>query len=158
MDTWTIQTLISLLAVIVAFVALYRTSAVQKEQLEMQRVAAELAKKQLEMLARQDASSSTPVIRVDIVPHANAHHFLLTNIGAGRARNVRFTVEPHGRGSSPIMESDYRLKLPIPVLDPGASVGVLAAFEMGSATAFDVKLAWLDPSGEEKNDETFVTL
>ena len=128
MDAGTIQTLISLLAVIVAFIALYRTSAVQKEQLEMQRVAAELAKKQLEMLAREDASSSTPVIRVDIVPHGNAHHFLLTNIGAGRARNVRFIVAPHGRGSSPIMEADYRAKVPIPILDPGASVGIMAAF------------------------------
>ena len=57
-----------------------------------------------------------------------------------------------------MIESDYKEKFPVPVLSPGAEVGVLAGFTFGSASAFDVKLTWEKENGSVAEEETFVAL
>lgn len=150
--------LVGLVAVVISVTSLVCTRRVQVEQLELQRTTAALAKKQLEIIIREENSSNNAHIDISIEQHTNAHKFVVTNVGQGVAKEVSFSVEPHGKGDNPIIESDYREKIPIPILKPGGSVGILAAFSMGDATAFDVVLSWKNSNGNMIEDQTFVSL
>ncbi len=150
--------LIAIIAAVISLVSLVRTRKTQAEQIELQRATAALAKKQLEMLVREESELNKARIDVSIEEYRNAHRFVLTNIGQAPAKNVAFSIEPRKHGSSPLVISDYEEKIPIPSLSPGAEVGVLAAFSMGSATAFNVKVSWDNPDGTSVKDEVFVAL
>jgi hypothetical protein len=86
-----------------------------------------------------------------------SYKFVLQNTGEVPAKNVSFELFPHGGGDSPLINSNYARKFPVPVLAPGSAVRVLAAVHLGSATAFEVKLRWEDPGGEKREESTFVS-
>ena len=159
MSAYEILTLIvALLAVAVSVISLVRSRAVEQEQLELQRTTSALARKQLEMLLAEESSEDSARISIQLERRGNGHRFVVRNFGDVPARNVSFTLAPHGKGDSPLVESDYRAKFPAPILQPGTSIGVLAAVSFGSATAFDVVLRWEDPSGRVHEEPTFVAL
>lgn len=166
----TISEAISLLiaggSLLLAYKAWRGSQWTTKEQLDLQRTMARLAERQLEQLESSPRRSESPLPRVDsarlrisIRPHGrNSHKFVVSNVGEAPARNVSFTLHPHGKGKSPLVEGDYNDKFPAPVISPGSEIGALAAFSFGSARAFDVKLKWETEAGDVVEEETYVTL
>ena len=157
----TLEIWISLIALIVSVVTLIRSRSYNQQQLDLQRVVSNLAQKQLDLLNAEE-SERTDVghtnLHIEIVPHGNAHKFVVSNIGEYAARDIEFELEPQGRGANPLIRRDYDEKFPIPILQPGNSVGVLAGFHMGSATAFMVKLKWKEENNEPWEVETYISL
>ena len=153
-----IEISISIVALVVAAVSLMRTRAFNQQQLDLQRVVSDLARKQLEILNREEVESGRTHLDIQIVPCGNAHEFLVSNVGAYPARDIEFEVEPQGGGDSPLIQSDYNAKFPVPVLQPSGSVGAMAAFSMGSARGFKVTLRWKDASDSPVEVETFLAL
>ena len=157
----TLEIIISLLALLISVVVLVRSRTFNQQQIDLQRVVSDLAQKQLDILNAEEKKSQITKhtnIHIEIVPHSNAHKFLVTNTGEYPAREVEFELEPQGGRPNPLIQSDYDGKFPIPILQPGNSVGVLAGFHMGSATAVLVKLRWKEEGDNPWEIETFISL
>ena len=158
MTTFQVLTLmIALIAVAISAVSLIRTRRIAKEQLELQRTMAQMAKKQLELLLAEEAASSGARLEVRIEPYGNSHKFIVSNAGTVPAKDVSFQLHPHGKGDSPLVQSDFADKFPVTMLGAGSSVGALMARTFGTASAFDVTLTWRDPNGSAREEETFVS-
>ena len=153
-----IELLISIIALIVAVVSLMRNRSFNERYLELQRVVSDLARKQLEILNRDESQEGHTYLDIQIVPKGNAHEFLVSNFGEYPAKDIEFAVRPQGSGESPIIQRDYDEKFPIPILQPGNSVGAMAAFHFGSPRAFMVTLRWKDDSDTPIEIETFLAL
>jgi hypothetical protein len=148
---------ISIVALFVAVVSLLRTRNYREQQLDLQRVIADLARKQLERLNREDEAAGMGCLEIELLPHGNAHQFVVTNVGDRVVREVDFQVEPHGGGSNALVKSDYERKFPVPLLQPNGYATALVALAMGSATAYTVTLRWIE-GGKPIEVETFVSL
>lgn len=148
---------ISFLALVLSAKSWFSSKDIGRKQLELQRSTSALAKKQLELLLIKESESVSAKLAFQAVKDGNRHKFILENTGKVLAKNVSFEFSPHGGGESPLVGAEYARKFPVPVLAPGSSVGVLAAVHLGSATAFEVKLCWEDPGGEQREESTFVS-
>ncbi|RZO86378.1 MAG: hypothetical protein EVA65_05490 [Oceanococcus sp.] len=154
----TLTLCIALLASVIAAASLWRTSRTTKEQLSLQRIMADLARKQLEQIQKKELAQSAPKITFRLEgSERSAHRFVVENVGEGQAENVSFELIPQGGLESPLIERDYNQKFPIPVLGPGCAAGALAAFSLGSATSFRVILRWSE-DGAQREQETYVSL
>lgn len=149
------------IACVAAFISLYTwvgQRKLQRESIEMQRATSELAKKQLELLVQEDKEKRSARLKLDLIKENKGYKFYVTNIGNVEARNVSLELLLKRPEDSPLVASDYESKFPAPVLHPGSSISLLAALHLGSPTAFNAKLKWMNPDGKELEDETFASL
>jgi len=153
-----IEISISIIALIVAVVSLMRNRSFNEKYLELQRIVSDLARKQLEILNRDESQEGHTYLDMQIVPKGNAHEFLVSNVGDYPAREIEFEIKPQGSGESPLIQSDYEEKFPVSILQPGNSVGAMAAFHMGSPRGFMATLRWKDESDSPVEIETFLAL
>jgi hypothetical protein len=127
--------LISLGALIVSWKALKHTSPLTELQKRLAYL--ELRDRQRNEVARAQAD-----IRAELGVEAN--RIFLLNVGPAPAFRVDIEfLDEKGRGLLP--EGEREEKLPVPRLDPGDSVALLAAFASGRWPPFEVALSWRDP-------------
>ena len=156
MTTYEIVSLIvSLVAVVIALVSLVRTRKVASQQIELERVTAELSAKQLDILNAEEKSLSKAQIDVELEGFDSDYHFIITNVGGAEARNVTFKIEGE---ENPLIESEYQDKIPIPSLRPGKSIQLIAALDIGSSSKYNAVVSWQDPDGSAQHDEFFLAL
>ncbi|MCI0736793.1 MAG: hypothetical protein L0Y50_11085 [Beijerinckiaceae bacterium] len=154
-----IATALAFAAIAVSVFALRAQRRLQKESNELQRATSELAKKQLELLAREDETHNKARISLDLIKESrNSFRFVLTNIGKVDARNVNLKLLLDNPADSPLIASEVQSKLPAPKLSPGSSLSLIAALHMGSPLAYRAQLTWTNPDGTESADETFASL
>lgn len=159
MTTFELLTIcIAVLAVIVSATSLYRTARVSSEQIDLQRTTAALASKQLEMLQNQEESSSRAHLAFRLENQKPNPKFVVENVGTAPASNVSFELAPQGPLRLPLMASSFEETFPIPTLAAGSSVSAPAYFTLASATAFKVMVRWIDPDGQQREQETYVSL
>lgn len=157
---------IALLAIVISFVSLRRTTRVQEQQLRLQRKQEELTDLQLEALRRQAGSDDfdqPPVVdradvRIELESLGRDHKFIITNWGTAPARHVTFELELEAGRRSPLVKSDYDQKLPILELSPGGRLPVWAAITMGMGTAFPAKWTWQNPDGSTETRRSLLAL
>ncbi|WP_220721339.1 hypothetical protein [Agarivorans litoreus] len=146
-----ISTLVSLLAIVVSSVSLVRTRKLAKEQLELERVTAELSRLQIEGIEQEKAEKIKPKFNVTLSKLGKSYYFYITNTGQGTAYDVNFELVDCE--DSPLT-SDVPEKFPHPEMKPNSRVKLIAAIHMQSPLKYQAKVTWKD-SEKENHDETF---
>lgn len=149
---------IACIAALISIYTLTEQRKLQKESNELQKATSVLAKKQLEIIIREDEEKSSARLKLDLVKDGNGYKFYITNIGNVEASNVELELLLDKPEHSPLVKSDYDSKFPAPKIPPGNSISLLAALSMGKPTAFNAKLKWTNPDGKIVEDETYASL
>lgn len=152
-----LSVLLGCIATIVSLVVWAGQRRMQREANDLQRATSELAKKQLEILLREEKGKNAARLSFDIFKDGKTYRFRITNISDVDAKNVdlRLLVKPE---DSPLVKNDYEAKFPLPKLQPGSSVTLIAAIHLGSPTAYNAVLSWVNPDGTEVSEETYAAL
>ena len=130
----------------------------QREANDLQRATAELAKKQLEILLREEMGKNAARLSLDLFRDGKTHRFRITNISAVEARDVEMELLVKKPEDSPIITSEYAEKFPAKKLMPGSSISLIAAIHYGSPSAYNARLKWVNPNGTIVQEETYVAL
>lgn len=131
--------LLSLLAVAIAGLSLWRSWSLQKRQ-------DELAAKQLELMEAQLSSRGKADIVCQLQKDGTTWRIFVTNEGQAVAYDVTLElVTPEGR-SSPLC-NDFDEVFPVDDLPPGQRVSVLAALTFDTGTSFTCKCGWVNEDG-----------
>lgn len=150
------------IACVSAFISLLAIAGqrkLQREANDMQRATSLLAQKQLEILEREDKVKIEARVKLDLVKEGKgSYRFKLTNISTQDARNVQLKLLLNKPTDDPIIKSEYQQKLPAKVLSPGSSVSLIAALHLGSPTAYNAVLSWINPDDSESSYETYASL
>lgn len=150
----TLTLLVSVIAVVISSVSLIRTRKLAKEQLELERVTAELSRLQIQTLEEDRESKTKPKFNVSLSKLGKSSFFYISNTSAGTAYDVDF--ELMDCDDSPLT-GDFPEKFPHPEMKPNSRVKLIAAMHMGSPLKYQVKLTWKDAVGEAKDDIFWVT-
>jgi hypothetical protein len=146
------------LASFVSIVVWFGQRKIQKESNDLQRATSELAKKQLEILLREEKGKNTARLSFDIYKDGKTYRFRITNISDVDAKNVSLKLLLNKPEDSPLIPSDYDSKFPLPKLQPGCSANLIAAIHLGSPTAYNAVISWENPDGSIVNEETYAAL
>ena len=146
------------IATLVSLVVWFGQRKIQKEANDLQRATSELAKKQLELLLREEKGKNTARLSFDLFKDEKTYRFRVTNISDVDARDVELKLLVKKPDDSPLIKSDYESKFPVPKLQPGCSVTLIAAIHLGSPTAYNALLIWVNPDGTKIEEETYAAL
>ncbi|MDO6451964.1 hypothetical protein Q4490_00170 [Neptunomonas phycophila] len=150
-----ISTLVSILAIVVSTISLVRTRKLVQEQLELEKVTAELSKLQIDGIKREKAEKIKPKLNVVLSKLDKNYYFYITNTGQGTAYNVNFELVDCE--DSPLV-GDLLEKFPHPEMKTNSRVKLIAAIHKQSPLKYQAKVSWHD-SEQQAHDETFwVTL
>jgi hypothetical protein len=150
MTKYEILTLVvSLLAVIVSTISLFRTRRIAAQQLDLEKITAELSKKQLEKIIESEEDALKAFVEVDLHSSGTNNELVISNNGMAEAKNVSIRVLGD---YDPTVRGDFESKIPIKSLRPGRSVSLLAASEFGTPSSFDIEVTWNNPDGEKCTD------
>lgn len=150
----TLTLLVSVLAVIISTISLARTRKLAKEQLELERVTAELSRLQIQSLEEDRESKTKPKFNVTLSKLGKSSFFYISNTGEGTAYEVNFELVDCE--DSPL-KSDLSEKFPHPEMKPNSRVKLIAAMHLGSPSKYQVKLSWENFSGESQSEMFWVT-
>jgi hypothetical protein len=154
MSQFEILTLVvSCLAVILSVHTLWEQRKLQREANELQRVTAELAKRQLEQLEEQDAARNRAYLAVDLYKQGNSHRLRVSNVGNVDALNIRLELEVPQNSESPLAKEEYAQKFPVKRLNIGGSVSLLCGIYLDSPPCIEGVLFWSNPDGTEAREE-----
>jgi hypothetical protein len=155
----TLSILVSCLAAFISLVVWSGQRKLTRESNDLQRATAELAKKQLEILLREDKGKNTARLSLDLVREGKSSYFFrVTNISDIDARDIELELVLPDPEDSPIIKSEYAEKFPVKRLDPGSSVSLIAALTISSPSAYNAILKWTNPDGSCTQEETYVAL
>ena len=154
---------IAVLGAVIAFVSLYRTGKIQRQQMKLHAKQEELIDLQLESLRKQATAAHAPPqekadVRVDLERQGNDYKFIITNWGRVPAREVRFALAVKEGGTTPLISGDYDEKIPIPELAPGGRCPLFAALTFGTGTAFQGMWSWRNPDGSEESRSSLLAI
>ncbi|UXD87658.1 hypothetical protein [Thalassolituus hydrocarboniclasticus] len=147
--------LISILAVVVSAVSLVRTRKIAKEQLELEKVTAELSRLQIDSLNEEKSNKDKPSFNVTLTKLGKSYNFYISNTGQGSAYNVNFELVDCE--DSPLC-NDVEDKFPLPEMKPNSRVKLIAAIHMGSPLKYQVRLSWQNKEGENFNESHWITM
>ena len=154
-----ITIVIACLSAFISLLAIAGQRKLQREANDMQRATSRLAEKQLEILEREDKLKKEARVRLDLVNEGKGRYrFRLTNISAQEAQNVNLKLLLKKESDNPIIKSEYEKKLPAKILSSGSSISLIAALHMGSPTAYNAVVSWVNPDGTESSYETYASL
>ena len=145
---------ISLLAVIISAVSLVRTRKISAQQLELEKITAELSQKQLENLHLDAAVKAKAFIDVELIKSGTKYKIAITNTGGSEAQNIDFHI---AEDRNPLVGNDYAEKIPIKSLKPGKAVYLLAAISSGMPASFNGCVRWKNPDGSQEKDDFILT-
>ncbi len=151
--------LISCVAAIISLVVWSGQRKLSRESNELQRATSELAKKQLEILLREERGKNTARLALELVREdRSSFRFRVANVSEVDARDVELELLLKDPARSPIIDSEYAEKFPAKRIAPGGSISLIAALTLGSPTAYNALLKWTNPDGSRSEEETFVAL
>ncbi|AMN45512.1 hypothetical protein ACG33_00025 [Steroidobacter denitrificans] len=155
------EILTSMVACIAALISLVTWSGqrkLQREANDLQRATSKLAKKQLEILLREDADKDKARLTLDVIKGGKSYRFRITNISVVDAYDVEMELLLDDPKYSPIIQSEYKEKFPAKKLAPGSAVILTAALHLGSPTAYNARLRWRNPDGSPGEDQIYAAL
>ncbi|GIU13769.1 hypothetical protein [Shewanella morhuae] len=144
--------LISTLAAVISCISLVRTRKLAKEQLELERVTAELSRLQIESIAEEKSDKTKPKFNVNLTKLGKSYNFYISNTGQGSAYNVDF--ELIDCNDSPLSTRELQDMFPHQEIKPNSRIKLMAAIHMGSPRKYQVKLIWENVGGD-KYEEIF---
>ena len=153
-----LSVVIACIAALVSLVVWVWQRKIQRESNDLQRATSELAKKQLEILLREEKGKNAARLSLDLFQDGKTYRFRVTNISEVDARDVEMELVVKKQEDSPLISSEYAEKFPAKKIPPGNSVTLIAALHLGSPTAYNALLKWTNPDGSKVQEETYVAL
>lgn len=148
--------LISTLAAAISCVSLVRTRKLAKEQLELERVTAELSRLQIESIAEEKSDKTKPKFNVNLTKLAKSYNFYISNTGRGSAYNVDFELIECN--DSPLLTNELQDMFRHQEMKPNSRIKIMAAIHMGSPKKYQVKLTWESADGKKYNEIFWPTM
>jgi hypothetical protein len=120
---------------------------------------ADLARKQLEILLREEKGKNTARVALTLAKEGRgSYRFHVTNVSNVEASDVEFEILVKEPSDNPIVLQDYKAKFPVKRLAPGTEITTLAVIYLSSSGAYNAVVRWKNPDGSKAEDETFVAL
>lgn len=142
-----INPIISIVAVIISLVALIRGRKNSQKLIELEEIHAQLSRKQLEEYERKEADSLKADLTVGLQVHGSSGKFLIENKGPAVAKNIYFSLNEEGN-HNPLVDGDFEVKIPYPLLNPGDGYHFLANFPQAvTQMIYGVDLRWHTEDG-----------
>ncbi|MFH1374956.1 MAG: hypothetical protein ABII79_14325 [bacterium] len=152
-----ISFLIAIVALMISALSLYRACKVQAKQLEFEAITAALAKKQLQLLEKQEQTQDQARVTAELVKVGRTDfRFVIMNQGTAVASDVTFEIDPTSP-DNPLVGNECQRKLPYPSLQPGQSFTLIAGFHMGSTMSYDTHLKWKNPDGSQAANDVHLS-
>lgn len=145
------------IALVISLVVWTGQRKLQREANELQRVTAELSKRQLETIEKEEAASKVANLDVQIERNGQSYALVLTNYGPSPAFQVQLT--PMGVGEEELLffPEELEAKFPIKRMFPSGRAILTARVYIGSPSSFKIRIDWLDGNGQ-RTEEFNVTL
>ncbi|MGB7061646.1 MAG: hypothetical protein WBF13_04745 [Candidatus Zixiibacteriota bacterium] len=144
-----VTSLIAIVALVISTASLIRARKVQARQFEFEAITAALAKKQLEVLEKNEQTEEEARVTAELVKVGRAdYRFVIFNQGSAVASDVTFDIDP-ASPDNPLGGKECQRKLPYPSLQPGQSFTLIADLHMGSAMSYETHLKWKNPNGSQ---------
>lgn len=147
---------ISLISVVIALVSLVRTRKVENEQLELQRITADLSRKQIRQLDEQDQLQNRADLRVRFEPKSQSDWiFVIENRGSGSAFSLK--LELLNCTKSPLEGGVSFVQLQGEVKSHDEA-RIPAHIPLNGDIGYDVRLAWKERGGTERSEDYAVSM
>lgn len=153
-----LSVLLACLAVVMSLVAWTGQRRLQREANGLQRATAELARKQLEILLREEKGKNSARLSLALVKDGKEFRFVLQNVSDVEATDIELEPVLQRPEDNPIITSEYQEKFPLKRLLPGAEIRLHAIIYLSSPSAFNVRATWKNPDGKAVQEEFFVSL
>ena len=153
---------------IVSIVSLRRSSAneaqskrLREKQEELTELQLKLHRDEVEKIETSNISSRLDKqadIRVSLEGGDKTPKFVIRNWGYSAASDVDLEVTPVQGHSSPLVNGDADVKLPIPRLTPGGHCSLIAALSFDTGVVFDLSWSWTEEDGSKRQESSRVSL
>ncbi len=149
--------LIALLAVVISTVSLILSRRTQEKQFEFEAINAALAKKQLELISKEETNQEKARVVAELVKVGRTDfRFVILNQSSVMATNVDFDIDKNSP-DNPLVQNECKEKLPYPFLQPGQSFTLIAALHLGSAMNYNTPLSWINPDGSRDENKVHIS-
>jgi len=138
--------LVSAVAVIISTVSLVRTRKIAAQQLDLEKITADLSKKQLEKIIESEEEAEKASIELELLSLGVKNELQIINSGMAEAKNVSIKVLGD---YDPTVENDFKRKIPIKSLLSGKSVSLIAVRGFRTPPNFDVEVTWENLDGKK---------
>jgi hypothetical protein len=139
-------------ALVISLIVWSGQRKLQREANDLQRATAELSRRQLESIEREEAAAKVANLELRLEEQGNGYVLALTNFGPEAAHDVRLISLGEGVEDSLLVQDEYEAKFPVARLLPGTRVGLTARVYLGSPSKFLFHLRWRDGTGERSED------
>lgn len=147
-----ITALISLLAVTVSLVALQRSRQNHAQLLELEKVHAELSRRQIDEIDERKQEALKAKLAVRLEKGDKGYKFIITNQGQSTASNIYFGIE-QGNEHNPLVRGDFEQKIPFPALAPNGSYYLLAHIPLSiRQLTYEISIRWNNPDGTQERE------
>lgn len=153
-----LSVLLACLAVVMSLIAWTGQRRLQREANDLQRATAELARKQLELLLREEEGKNSARLSLSLVKEGKEFRFVLRNVSAVEATDIELEPLLQRPDDNPIIPAEYKEKFPLKRLAPNAEIKLHAIIYLSSPTAFNIRATWKNPDGKPVVEEFFVSL
>jgi hypothetical protein len=141
------------LALFVSLVTLNWQRQLQKEANELQRATAELSRKQLLLIERQEEASGRTNVSLSIQQLEVGYRLVVKNVGQVDAYDVNVLAVGDASEKLSLLEHEVRTKLPVPKLRPSEEVKLTVAIYMESPEVYLVSARWKNQNGTTSEEE-----
>lgn len=147
-----ITALISLLAVSVSLIALLRSRQNHNQLLELEKVHAELSRRQIDEMEERKREALKAKLTVRLEKTDTDYKFVITNQGQSTASHIYFGIE-QGNEHNPLVRGDFEQKTPFPALAPNASYHLLAHIPIDiRQLTYKVSVRWNNQDGTQDRE------
>lgn len=140
--------IVACLALVVSLVVWHGQRKLQKEANELQRATAELSRRQLATIDKEEAEAKVANLSLTLEKRGSDYVLALTNFGPAVAKEVRVAPVSESIEDSLLVQDELDAKFPRSRLLPHERIGLMARVYLGSPSKFFVRLEWNDDSGQ----------
>lgn len=151
----TLTLVISLLAISVSVVSMIRTRKISEKQIALEKVAAKLSKKQLELINKEEVAKTKALVDMELHSEIDKHRLYFVNNGYANASEVDFELKGE---HFPFIDDEYQRKFPLKTLRPGKDASLYLIDEFGRPDHYEIEYWWEDPDGTERKESQTIYL
>ena len=153
-----LSTLLSCIAAVVSLVVWSGQRKLQRESNELQRITAELSRKQLTLLKEQEQSKLVAKLALSLVQDGKNYRLILRNTSDAEALGVDLRPVNPSLEESCLIPSEHASKFPVQRLRPGEEVRLIAALAISSPLVHEFAVAWKNADGSTTMEDFRVSL
>jgi len=153
-----ISVLLSGLAMLLSLIVWNGQRKLQREANDLQKVTAELSKKQLPQINSQESDRQKARLCLELARQGNGYRLILSNAGPADAFVV--DLRPTGRSvdNHPVVESELKEKFPHKRLRTGDQIRLIAGIAGDGPPVHEFHVTWKNEDGSTAMEDFTVTL